>query len=76
MMAKTLKHPAKPFSSTCSTILFNYGDTLHAVINTNHDHVFGAKHRESFIKWEGTKGAIRAKMGLLLDYPNGVPDVC
>ena len=74
VMAKTLKHPAKQLSSTRSTILFDYGDTTHAVINTNHDHIFGAKHEESFIKWEGTKGAIRATMGLLMDYPNGVPD--
>ena len=30
---------------------------------------------ESYIKWEGTKGAIVAKIGLLMDYPYGVPDV-
>jgi len=74
VMAKTLKHPAKKLSSSRSTILFDYGDTIHAVINTNHDHAFGPKHQESFIKWEGTKGAIKAKMGLLMDYPHGVPD--
>ncbi len=74
VMAKTLKHPAKKLSSSRSTILFDYGDTIHAVINTNHDHDFGSKHQESFIKWEGTKGAIKATMGLLMDYPNGVPD--
>lgn len=72
--AKTLKHPAKTLSSTRSTILFDYGDTTHAVINTNHDHDFGFHNQESFIKWEGTKGAIKAKMGLLMDYPNGVAD--
>lgn len=74
VMAKTLKHPAKTLSSSRSTILFDYGDTMHAVINTNHDHAFGPTHQESFIKWEGTKGAIKAKMGLLMDYPHGVPD--
>ncbi|MDQ3842467.1 MAG: Gfo/Idh/MocA family oxidoreductase [Bacteroidota bacterium] len=74
VMAKTLKHPAKTLSSSRSTILFDYGDTLHAVINTNHDHAFGPTHQESFIKWEGTKGAIKAKIGLLMDYPHGVPD--
>jgi predicted dehydrogenase len=74
VMANTLKHPAKALSSSRSTILFDYGDTMHAVINTNHDHAFGATHQESFIKWEGTKGAIKAKMGLLMDYPHGVPD--
>ncbi|QPH40209.1 Gfo/Idh/MocA family protein [Pedobacter endophyticus] len=75
VLAKTLKHPAKNLSSSRSTILLDYGDTLHAVINANHDHDFGSKHQESFIKWEGTKGAIVAKMGLLMDYPHGVPDV-
>jgi predicted dehydrogenase len=75
VLAKTLKHPAKNLSSCRSTILFDYGDTLRAVINTNHDHAFGPNHQESFIKWEGTKGAIKAKMGLLMDYPHGVPDV-
>lgn len=73
--AKTLKHPAKELSSSRSTILMDYGDTMHAVINTNHDHNFGPHNQESFIKWEGTKGAIKAKMGLLMDYPHGVPDV-
>ncbi|PWS28824.1 oxidoreductase [Pedobacter yonginense] len=75
VLAKTLKHPAKNLSSSRSTILFDYGDTMHAVINTNHDHDFGSKHQESYIKWEGTKGAIVAKIGLLMDYPHGVPDV-
>lgn len=75
VLAKTLKHPAKALSSSRSTILMDYGDTMHAVINTNHDHDFGANHQESYLKWEGTKGAIVAKIGLLMDYPHGVPDV-
>jgi predicted dehydrogenase len=74
VMAKTLRHPEKSLPSTRSTILIDYGNTLRAVINTNHDHVFGPTNEESFIKWEGTKGAIKAKMGLLMDYPNGLPD--
>jgi len=75
IMAKTVKHPAKKdLSSTRSTILFDYGDTIRAVVNTNHDHEFGQHNQESYIKWEGTKGAIKAKMGLLMNYPKGVPD--
>jgi predicted dehydrogenase len=74
VMAKTLKHPAKSLSSSRTTLLFDYGDTMHAVINTNHDHDFGLYNQESFIKWEGTKGAIKANFGLLKDYPRGVPD--
>jgi predicted dehydrogenase len=74
VMAKTLRHPAKELASTRSTILLDYGDTLHSVINTNHDHEFGAHNQESYIKWEGTRGAIKAKMGLMMNYPDGEPD--
>jgi predicted dehydrogenase len=37
-------------------------------------HRFGAKHQESYLKWEGTKGAIKARVGLLMNYPHGVGD--
>jgi predicted dehydrogenase len=72
--SKTLRHPAKDLSSSRTTTIMDYGNTMHAVINTNHDHDFGPDHQESFIKWEGTKGVVIAKMGLLMDYPHGVPD--
>ncbi|KAF2327945.1 Gfo/Idh/MocA family protein [Flavobacterium ginsenosidimutans] len=75
VMAKTAKHPLKKLSSSRSTIILDYGEDMHVVINTNHDHHFGPKHEESYIKWEGTKGAVRAKMGLLMNYPDGLPDV-
>lgn len=74
VMAKTAKHPLKKLSSCRSTIILDYGEDKHVVINTNHDHHFGPKHEESYIKWEGTKGAIKAKMGLLMNYPDGLPD--
>ncbi|NND05980.1 MAG: Gfo/Idh/MocA family oxidoreductase [Saprospiraceae bacterium] len=75
VMAKTVKHPSTTVASSRSAILLDYGDELSATINTNHDHNFGPRHQQSFIKWEGTKGAIYAKMGLNLNYPKGVPDV-
>lgn len=75
VMAKTVQHPLKKLSSSRSTIILDYGEKMRVVINTNHDHGFGSQHEESFIKWEGTKGAIKAKMGLLMNYPEGLPDV-
>ncbi|MFV5690090.1 Gfo/Idh/MocA family protein [Flavobacterium sp. ZT3R25] len=75
VMAKTAKHPLKKLSSSRSSIILDYGETMHVVINTNHDHHFGPKHEESYIKWEGTKGAIKAKMGLLMNYPDGLADI-
>ena len=74
VMARTWKHPLKDLSSCRSTIILDYGDNLSVKINTNHDHDFGTNNQESYIKWEGTKGAIKAKMGLLMNYPDGLPD--
>ena len=73
--AKTVRHPAKKLSSTRTMMILDYGDSIRAGINTNHDHDFGPQSQESFIKWEGTRGAIKAKMGLLMNYPHGVPDL-
>jgi predicted dehydrogenase len=73
--AKTLKHPLSPqLTSTRSTIVLDYGDTVRACVSTNHGHAFGLRHQESFIKWEATRGAIIARMGLLMNYPQGEPD--
>lgn len=73
--AKTLKHPLSPeLASTRSSIILDYGDSVRALISTNHGHAFGLRHQESFVKWEGTRGAIFAKMGLLMNYPEGEPD--
>ncbi len=73
--AITVGHPLKQLASTRSVILMRYtGRPLRVVISTNHDHDYGSHFEESFIKWEGTKGAIRAQLGLLLDYPGGGPD--
>ena len=74
--AKTLKNPKQPqLASTRSNIILDYGDTLRANIETNHGHEFGRRHQESYIKWEGTQGAIKAQMGVNLDYPAGEADV-
>jgi predicted dehydrogenase len=73
--AKTLKHPKMmQLASTRSIIILEYDDIIKAHINTNHGHEFGLKHQESFIKWEGTKGAIKTTLGTNINYPYGVPD--
>ncbi len=73
--AKTLRHPTLPsMPESRSTVILDYGDSVRANVQTNHFHCYGSKHQESYIKWEGSKGAIKAKMGLLMNYPHGVPD--
>ncbi|MEP7089820.1 MAG: Gfo/Idh/MocA family oxidoreductase [Nocardioidaceae bacterium] len=74
--ATTVRHPTKSTANSRSDIILHYPERrLRAVVSTNHDHHFGPTYEESFVKWEGTRGAVRAQMGLLLDYPGGGPDV-
>jgi predicted dehydrogenase len=73
--AKTTKHPdQQDLASVRSNIIMDYGNTVRANILTNHNHRFGHEHQSSYIKLEGTKGAIKIRMGLLMNYPEGLPD--
>jgi predicted dehydrogenase len=73
--AKTVKnlHTAK-LAATKTIAILDYGDSKRVFVASNHHHNFGPKHQHSFAQWEGTQGAARIRMGLNLDYPNGVPD--
>ena len=73
--AKTVQHPGMPeLASVRSSIIMDYGPMTRANILTNHSHDFGLLQQHSYIKFEGTKGAIKIKVGLLMNYPEGVPD--
>ena len=73
--AKTLKHPKMmQLASTRSVILLEYDDVIKAHVSTNHGHEFGLRYQDSFIKWEGTRGAIKTTLGLNINFPEGVPD--
>ncbi len=73
--AKTVTHPEKrQLASTRTVAVMDYGDDKLVGVWVNHDHAYGRKHQESYVKWEGTRGAIKVKLGLLLDYPKGEPD--
>jgi predicted dehydrogenase len=75
VFAKTTKHPLqKELASVRSNIIMDYGDMIRANILTNHAHQFGHTNQQSYIKLEGTKGAIKIQMGLLMNYPEGLPD--
>jgi predicted dehydrogenase len=73
--AKTVKSPRTAYlAATKSVITLDYGDDKRVFIATNHSHDLNSKMQRSFIQWEGTEGAIRAQMGVNLDYPTGRPD--
>ncbi|MBB6627719.1 Gfo/Idh/MocA family oxidoreductase [Nocardioides sp. KIGAM211] len=72
----TVRNPARSHANSRTNLVLHYGDRpVRVVVSTNHDHTFGDGYEESFVKWEGTRGAVRAQLGLLLDYPRGGPDV-
>ncbi|WP_147915615.1 Gfo/Idh/MocA family protein [Ruania zhangjianzhongii] len=74
--AMTTAHPDKKLASTRSAYLLHYAHRpLRVTVSTNHDHTFGPAHQEAAVLWHGTEGAIRAQLGLLLDYPRGGPDL-
>ncbi len=71
----TLPSPTAPGMTAVRSIhSMDYGANPRVTVETNHGHNFGPKHQESYIKWEGTKGAIKAQLGVLMDYPRGVGD--
>jgi predicted dehydrogenase len=73
--AKTVKHPdMDKLASVRSNIIMDYGDMIRASILTNHCHLFGLTNQQSYIKLEGTKGAVKMNLGVLINYPHGVAD--
>lgn len=62
------------FADTRTSIILDYGDTLRCGLTMNHAHDFGPKHAVSELRVEGTRAAVRAKMGANLNYPHGEPD--
>ncbi len=73
--AKTTKHPSMPqLASVRSNIIMDYGDMVRANILTNHCHNYGTPKQQSYIKIEGSKGAVIINFGALINYPRGAAD--
>ena len=73
--AKTTRHPAMPkLASVRSNIIMDYGDMVRANILTNHCHNYGIPKQQSYIKIEGSKGAVIINFGALINYPRGAAD--
>ena len=72
--AKTIGHPSSDMAQTRTTAILDYGEEIRCTLSINHNHDFGRKFQASEFRFEGTEGAAWAKLGVLLDYPNGEPD--
>ncbi|MEM6527716.1 MAG: Gfo/Idh/MocA family oxidoreductase [Chloroflexota bacterium] len=74
--AKTLKHPAAPDVAASRTMLImDYGENPRANIMTNHGHIYGDELEQSYVKWEGSRGAIYVQAGVNMNYPQGKTDL-
>lgn len=72
--ASTIKHPKMlKLASTRTTMILDYPSNVQARVLTNHGHEFGLEKQQSYLKLEGTKGAIKIRIGLSMDYPRGLP---
>ena len=72
---RAIAHLALPqFRDTRSSIILDYGDRIRCSLALNHTHQQDDRHRASFIKVEGTRGAALLTMGVNLNYPTGAPD--
>ncbi len=72
--ASTIKHPKMlELASTRTTMILDYPSHVQARILTNHGHEYGLEKQQSYLKFEGTKGAIKIRIGLSMDYPRGLP---
>lgn len=74
--AKTTRHPSMPeLASVRSNIIMDYGEMVAANILTNHCHNYGSPQQHSYIKMEGSRGAVKISFGALIDYPRGKADL-
>lgn len=75
IFAKTVRNPGTPtLQATKSILVMDYGDWKRVFIATNHHYRFGEEYERAFVQWEGTEGAMRATLGVILNYPHGKPD--
>ena len=55
-------------------VIMDYGENPRVNVMTNHSHAYSAEKQQSYVKFEGGKGAIQIRAGLNMNYPVGVPD--
>lgn len=75
VFARSLADPrVEGFAQTRTSAILDYGSSLRCSLSINHNHGQHRCFQDSMFRFEGTKGAVALKVGVLLDYPNGEPD--
>ena len=74
VFARSFGHPSSELADTRTSMILDYGERLRVLLSINHHHDFSRRFQDASFRVEGTEGAAVAKLGLLLDYPEGEPD--
>lgn len=75
VFARSLGDPrAADFAQTRTSVLLDYGDRRRGIMTINHNHPHGRKFQSAWFRFEGTEGAMKVKLGVCYDYPNGEAD--
>lgn len=75
VFARSLGDPrAADFAQTRTSVLMDYDDQKRVILSINHNHPHGRKFQSAWFRIEGTDGAMKVKLGVCYDYPNGEPD--
>ncbi|GIW75269.1 MAG: oxidoreductase [Phycisphaerae bacterium] len=73
--ARTVRHPDYPeLASVKTSIILDYGQEVRCCLSINHTYSFGPDDECADVRIQGTCGAIRVSLGLLLNYPEGKPE--
>lgn len=68
-------HPASPrLADARSTTVLSFAGGRRAVVTTYHHHTAPARHEASHLRVECTHGTAVARLGVNLNYPEGLPD--
>jgi predicted dehydrogenase len=60
--------------STRSSIILNYGSATRVCLSLNHNYAHGSHRQAATFKFEGDRGVVWIRIGVMLDYPKGQPD--
>jgi predicted dehydrogenase len=60
--------------STRSSIILNYGGATRVCLSLNHNYAHGSHRQAATFKFEGDRGVVWIRIGVMLDYPTGQPD--
>lgn len=75
VFVRSLNDPRIPdLAQTRTSAILDYDNRLRVILSINHNHGFAADFQAANIRFEGSKGCMLAKLGLLLNYPHGEAD--